>query len=62
MTTRDHHENLDERLLHRMLFFSDAVFAIVLTLLVLELKPPEGGSVAEQARALAALTPRLFAF
>jgi len=37
----EEHEDLDERLLHRMLFFTDAVFAIVLTILVLELKPPE---------------------
>jgi uncharacterized membrane protein len=37
------HENLDERMLHRMLFFTDAVFAIVLTILVLELKPPQTG-------------------
>ncbi|MEO8113305.1 MAG: TMEM175 family protein [Phenylobacterium sp.] len=34
-------EALDSRLLHRMLFFTDAVFAIVLTLLALELKAPE---------------------
>jgi uncharacterized membrane protein len=40
-----HHESAargpDARLVDRMLFFSDAVFAIVLTLLALELRPPE---------------------
>jgi uncharacterized membrane protein len=39
----EEHENLDERLLHRMLFFTDAVFAIVMTILVLELRPPGAG-------------------
>ncbi len=43
------HEDLDERMLHRMLFFTDAVFAIVLTLLVLELKPPESADPATGA-------------
>jgi uncharacterized membrane protein len=40
-----HHESAAEgsgaRMVDRMLFFSDAVFAIVLTLLALELRPPE---------------------
>jgi uncharacterized membrane protein len=34
------HETADERLLNRVIFFTDAVFAIVLTLMVLDLKPP----------------------
>jgi len=56
------HEDLDERLLHRLLFFTDAVFAIVMTLLVLELRPPESGAAAAQLAGLRVLAPQLFAF
>jgi uncharacterized membrane protein len=55
------HENLDERLLHRMLFFTDAVFAIVMTLLVLELTPPESWRVAN-AETLLHAAPHIGAF
>lgn len=41
LTAEQKHE-AEKRLLDRMLYFSDAVFAIVLTLLVLDLRLPEG--------------------
>jgi uncharacterized membrane protein len=56
------HENLEERLLHRMLFFTDAVFAIVMTLLVLELHPPPGDTAVAQWAGLRAMAGQLFAF
>lgn len=53
---------LDDRLLHRLVFFTDAVFAIVLTLLVLELRPPESHSGAGGAEAFAEMGPHFLAF
>src|SRR5262245_4967104 len=50
------------RQLDRLLFFSDAVFAIVLTLLVLELRPPAGETEAELQGGLSGLTVNFIAF
>ena len=60
-------ENLAEepgtlRLLERMLFFSDAVFAIVLTLLVLELRLPAGFTEPSLFRGVLAMVPKLVSF
>lgn len=54
----------DKRILDRMLFFSDAVFAIVLTLLVLELRPPESltGAPATVGGILVPMTSHFVAF
>lgn len=52
----------DDRLLHRLLFFTDAVFAIVLTLLVLELRPPAAQSGPELVRGLVEMVNHFIAF
>ncbi len=53
---------LDGRLLHRLVFFTDAVFAIVLTLLVLELRPPEAHGGSGGSEAFAEMGPHFLAF
>ena len=52
----------DARMADRMVFFSDAVFAIVLTLLVLELRPPELHGEDELWAALGGLSRHFAAF
>lgn len=48
--------------LERMVFFSDSVAAIALTLLALDLKLPEGIAAAQLNRALIGALPELFAY
>lgn len=55
-------DHASERVLSRLIFFSDAVFAIVLTLLVLELRPPPAKTDAALLNGLWALSPHLLAF
>jgi uncharacterized membrane protein len=52
----------DGQMAHRLVFFSDAVFAIVLTLLVLELRPPELHSANGLVHALREMIPHFIAF
>ena len=54
--------HLEKRLLDRMLFFTDAVFAIVLTLLVLDLKPPEGLAAGQSVKTLGGMAGHFVAF
>jgi len=55
------HETIDERLLNRVIFFTDAVFAIVMTLMILDLKPPEFSSPFGNGQAWAGMASHFFA-
>jgi uncharacterized membrane protein len=59
---RNSAESGNTRLLERMLYFSDAVFAIVLTLLVLDLRLPAGVTDASLFRGVLEMAPKLVAF
>jgi uncharacterized membrane protein len=56
-------DHVDHRL-ERLMFFSDAVFAIAITLLVIEIKVPHlhGGSLQEAWASLGALVPNFLAY
>jgi uncharacterized membrane protein len=55
------YETIDERLLNRVIFFTDAVFAIVMTLMILDLRPPAFASVAGNDEALHSMVGHFFA-
>ena len=46
----------------RIVFFSDAVFAIAITLLVLEIRVPDGLPPARLAGALGGMWPKFFSY
>jgi uncharacterized membrane protein len=55
------HETIDERLLNRVIFFTDAVFAIVMTLMILDLRPPDFASLKGNGGALQSMVSHFFA-
>ncbi|HEY2357077.1 MAG TPA: TMEM175 family protein [Phenylobacterium sp.] len=55
------HETIDERLLNRVIFFTDAVFAIVMTLMILDLRPPPFDSPFGPAHAVRSMASHFLA-
>jgi uncharacterized membrane protein len=63
---KNHYSSEQERIgLDRLIFFSDAVFAIAITVLVLDIRLPAGGDTADNRQLLLMLTglwPKYFAY
>ncbi len=55
-------DHRDDRQIHRLVFFTDAVFAIAMTLLVLELRPPAATSLEGMVEGLREMTPHFVTF
>ena len=55
-------DHSEASLIHRLMFFTDAVFAIAMTLLVLELRPPAATSLEAMIEGLREMTPHLVTF
>jgi uncharacterized membrane protein len=65
MNTNDENEIKKEFQLERIIFFSDAVFAIIITIMVLDIRLPEGLRHANAAivkHAFIQLLPKVFAY
>lgn len=55
-------DHTEASLIHRLLFFTDAVFAIAMTLLVLELRPPAATTLEGMIEGLREMTPHFITF
>jgi TMEM175 potassium channel family protein len=57
-----HNHDPDSLAFERLLFFSDAVFAIAITLLAIDIRLPEGHGAEDFGRRIASLTPQVVAY